>query len=567
MKTKYKNLFLIFLISFQNIFFFLITYLNYDSMRGTDFDRYRKYLDYFVKSDIQKIGLESGVGYFYYISKFFEILSKPILISSIYVEPVYSLSIQLGNFLLLIIGLVGIYYLFDYLQIDKTLNLACLSFLSVFPPVLGARLILKPEILAVSLLPWLILFYFNYFERKRLIYLIFASPILLSLSVLKSSISFMIALTIILLFQKDLLTKKFLIFHVSLIPILYALLQENYIVNGNYLWEHVINENYLNSANLSYIFSFSFNEIINNPLRNNLSNSMISIIFADTFNDYWQRYWYHQDGWSGKNYPGNLTYIRFSIIFSAIFYVLAIYFLKNEKNKKLKYLGSLGFVGVLALIINAVNLFPFFTENFNPAKGDPMKTHLFSFLIIFTFYYVLTKSINIHKLLYYLVVFVIFNSYIFTMISPVETSRYKETFFLNKLHVATPCLLNDGLNNRVQFSDNWCTQEDFSMSICNGSYDKSLKPYQKDDYLIYENDPLFNDRNLTNGKLTVTVGNFYECKNYVDGGYFVPSAEIFQNSYLNEQKLLWNKLIFILSFASVFGYFCLFIFDKKKTII
>ena len=207
MKTKYKNLFLIILIFFK-IYFFIITYLNYDSMRGTDFNRYSKYLDYFVKNDIQEIGLESGVGYFYFISKFFEIFNKPILISSIYVEPVYSLSIQLGNFLLLIIGLVGIYYLFDYLQIDKTLNLACLSFLSVFPPVLGARLILKPEILAISLLPWLILFYFHYFDNKRIIYLIFAAPILLSLSVLKSSISFMIGLAIILLFKKDLFTKN-----------------------------------------------------------------------------------------------------------------------------------------------------------------------------------------------------------------------------------------------------------------------------------------------------------------------------------------------------------------------
>ena len=207
-------------------------------------------------------------------------------------------------------------------------------------------------------------------------------------------------------------------------------MQENYIVNGNYLWEHVINDNYLNSADLSYIFSFSFNEIINNPIRNNLSNSMISIIFADTFNDYWQRYWYHQDGWSGNNYPGNLTYIRISIIFSAFFYILTIFFLKNEKDKKMRSLGSMVFLGIFALIVNAVNLFPFFTENFNPAKGDPMKSHLFSFLIIFTFYYLLTKLINVNKYFYYFIAFVIFNSYIFMMISPVETSRYKETFFL-----------------------------------------------------------------------------------------------------------------------------------------
>ena len=567
MKTKYKNLFLIILIFFQNLFFFIITYLNYDSMRGTDFNRYSKYLDYFVKNDIQEIGLESGVGYFYFISKFFEIFNKPILVSSIYVEPVYSLSIQLGNFLLLIIGLVGIYYLFDYLQIDKTLNLACLSFLSVFPPVLGARLILKPEILAISLLPWLILFYFHYFDNKRIIYLIFAAPILLSLSVLKSSISFMIGLAIILLFKKDLFTKKFLAFHISLVPLLYLLLQENYIVNGNYLWEHVINDNYLNSADLSYIFSFSFNEIINNPIRNNLSNSMISIIFADTFNDYWQRYWYHQDGWSGNNYPGNLTYIRISIIFSAFFYILTIFFLKNEKDKKMRSLGSMVFLGIFALIVNAVNLFPFFTENFNPAKGDPMKSHLFSFLIIFTFYYLLTKLINVNKYFYYFIAFVIFNSYIFMMISPVETSRYKETFFLNKLHVATPCLVNEGFNNIVKFSDNWCTQEDFSKSICNGSYDSSFIPYQKDGYLIYENDPLFNDRNLTNGNSTVTVGNFFECVNYVEGGYYVTSSEIFQNSYLNEQRLFWNKFILLLSFGSIFGYLCLFTVRKEKFVI
>ena len=67
MKTKQKNFFLLLIIFIQNLFFFFITYLNYDSMRGTDFDRYGKYLDYFVKNNIQSIGLESGVSYFYFI--------------------------------------------------------------------------------------------------------------------------------------------------------------------------------------------------------------------------------------------------------------------------------------------------------------------------------------------------------------------------------------------------------------------------------------------------------------------------------------------------------------------
>ena len=203
MKTNQKNLFLLLIIFVQNLFFFFITYLNYDSMRGTDFDRYGKYLNYFVKNDIQSIGLESGVSYFYFISKFFELLSRPILISSIYVEPIYSLSIQLGNFLLFILGLLGIFYLFDYLGVDRTLNLICLSFLSIFPPVLGARLILKPEILVIAFLPWLILLYYKYFDTNKFLYLLFAAPILLTLSPLKSSITFMVGLSLVILFKKD----------------------------------------------------------------------------------------------------------------------------------------------------------------------------------------------------------------------------------------------------------------------------------------------------------------------------------------------------------------------------
>ena len=563
MKTKYKNLLLIFLISCQNLFFFFITYLNYDSMRGTDFDRYGKYLDYFVKSDIQKIGLESGVGYFYFISKFFEILNKPILISSIYVEPIYSLSIQLGNFLLLIIGLIGIYYLFEYLQVDKTLNLICLSFVSVFPPILGARLILKPEILAVAFLPWVILFYYKFFETNKLVFLVFSSPLILSLSVLKSSITFMIGLCLLTVFRKQLFTKKFVTFNILLSPLFILLINENFYVNGNYLWEHVINENYLNTASLSYIFSFSFSEIYNNPFRNNLSSSMLSIIFADTFNDYWQRYWYHRDGWSGNNFPGNLLHIRISIFLSISFYFLTSYFLINEKDKQMRAIGVLGYVGILALVINALNLLPIFTQNFNPSKGDPMKTHLFSFLIIFTFYYFLTKFKVLKNIKIYLIIFIFFNAYIFTIINPVEVNKYKDTFYLNKLHVASPCMLNNYVNNYINFSDNWCTEDEVAKSICKGSFDEKFLPSEVDGYFIYENDPSFEDRNLTNGINTVTVGNFYECINYVNGGYYILSSDIFLNSYINEQRLFLNKLILILGFVSIFIYSIINFFKKN----
>ena len=179
-----------------------------------------------------------------------------------------------------------------------------------------------------------------------------------------------------------------------------------------------------------------------NPFRNNLSGSMLSIIFADTFNDYWQRYWYHSDGWSGKNYPGNITYIRISIFISIIFYFLSAFFIYKEKNKRFKDIATLGFVGILALIINAINLFPFLTKNFNPSKGDPMKTHLFSFLLVFTFYYFLLNVKYLKSLKIFALVFVIFNSYIFGLLNPINFSEIKEPFYLNKLHVAMPCVLS-----------------------------------------------------------------------------------------------------------------------------
>lgn len=563
MITKYKNLLLIFLISFQNLFFFFITYLNYDSTRGTDFNRYGKYLDYFVKSDIEKVGLESGVGYFYFISKFFDILSKPLLISNTYVEPIYSLSIQLGNFFLMIVGLIGIYHLFNYLKVDKTLNLTCLSFLSTFPPILGARLILKPEILVVAFLPWLILFYYKFFETNKLVFLAFSSPLVLSLIVLKSSITFMIGLCLLTLFRKQVFTKRFLTFNIFLAPFLYLLINENFYVNGNYLWEHVINESYLNSASLSYVFSFSFSEIYNNPFRNNLSSSMWSIIFADTFNDYWQMYWYHKDGWSGKNFPGNLLHIRISILLSMLFYFLTTYFLINERDKKMRAIGILGYLGILTLVVNALNLLPMLTQNFNPLKGDPMKTHLFSFLIIFTFYYFLTKFKSLKNLNIYLVIFIFFNAYIFTIINPVEFSKYKETYYLNKLHVASPCLLNTYVNNYINFSDNWCTEKELAKSICQGPFDESFIPSEKDGYFIYENDPLFKDRILTDGVTTITVGNFYECVDVVGGGYYISSSNIFLNSNINEQSLLSNKILLLLSFVSIFIYSVIKTFKKE----
>tara|TARA_B100000161_G_C33312209_1_gene307554 strand:- start:56 stop:514 length:459 start_codon:yes stop_codon:yes gene_type:complete len=148
------------------------------------------------------------------------------------------------------------------------------------------------------------------------------------------------------------------------------------------------------------------------------------------------------------------------------------------------------------------------------------------------------------------------------MINPVEIDKYKETYYLNKLHVASPCLINNYVNSYINFSDNWCTEDQIAKSICKGSFDESILPYEKDGYLIYENDSLFKDRSLTDGVSTITVGNFYECVNYVDGGYYILSSNIFLNSYVNEQSLFLNKMLLLLGFFSIFIYLSINIFKK-----
>ena len=41
--------------------------------------------------------------------------------------------------------------------------------------------------------------------------------------------------------------------------------------------------------------------------------------------------------------------------------------------------------------------------------------------------------------------------------------------FSNKVHVITPCLINDALTERITYSDSWCSPLELSKSICKES--------------------------------------------------------------------------------------------------
>jgi len=130
-------------------------------------------------------------------------------------------------------------------------------------------------------------------------------------------------------------------------------------------------------------------------------------------------------------------------LLSVIFYSSSIYYLFKEKNKKLFYLGISGFIGFLTLAVNAINLLSFFPKSFDVTKGDPMKTHLVSFLLAMTFVYLLIK-LNIHKNLYrFAFTLIILNLFFVSMTNPLTLQDILNSqFYIDRLYSLIPCSLN-----------------------------------------------------------------------------------------------------------------------------
>ena len=134
--------FLVFLISLFSSYF--LGEIFYNSIDGTDFYRYFRYIEYFNGS-IEATSREQGLFYFWFISNFIEYSHNFYLPDKW--EFIYSSAIQLGNFILYIVGLVGLYIWLVSKEINKESIFLSFAVLNFFPPIYGGRLIMKPEIL------------------------------------------------------------------------------------------------------------------------------------------------------------------------------------------------------------------------------------------------------------------------------------------------------------------------------------------------------------------------------------------------------------------------------------
>ena len=169
-----------------------------------------------------------------------------------------------------------------------------LSVLNFLPPVFGARLIMKPEILGFTLLPWILLSLYNYFDNKNKTSLILSMPLLGVLATSKGSIALISFVALIVIFYpyinqlnfQDLIF-PFVVFLVSF----YLIFSENIAINNVSLFNHEEESGYLFKAPIAFIYQINITDLIFNPFRNNHSNSLIGITLIDLFGDYFNRYW------------------------------------------------------------------------------------------------------------------------------------------------------------------------------------------------------------------------------------------------------------------------------------
>ena len=373
---------------------FLLGVFLYNSTNGTDFSRYNRYFEYFL-GNAEYTSREQGVFYFWSIFKLAEI--PTFFFESIRIETLFNPAIQITNFIYYLIGTYGFFKLLSFHNFKKSDIYIVLTFLNVFPPLFGARLIMKPEIVAFAVLPWLIYLTKTYLKTKKPFYLICLLPFFLVGLTAKAFITGSIGLLLLFIFFPKLkeFNFKHLMYFTSILAVLLAMVFYNdFRINNVGFISHEFVAQYNYKAPLSFLYHIDIDTLINNPYRDNLNDSFISITLLDMFGDYFERYWDHsrslfmQDRFELDSLNLNLLRRRVASLLSFTFLFLSF---KNKEFRlyKLSYL-----IGIFLILMTSLGVFGTY---FNPDKADTVKTHYYSFLLALSFIFIVLELVKNKK--------------------------------------------------------------------------------------------------------------------------------------------------------------------------
>ena len=427
-------------------FSYFLSELYFFSSKGVDFPKYFVFLENFFYTNIDTL---NNQGLFYYYANALVIISNKSSLNSLNSINFYNATIQFTN---LIFYLIGIFGLFKILKVNgfknKTIYVS-LSILHFVPKIIEMRVLLKPEILVFSFLPWIILGVDNYFKNKNAKFLFLSMFPLSILLTSKGSITAMVTIFIFFKYLKKINKKNIKELFISLIlliVIIFCISYENFnYTNYNFL-EFTTSENYDNRADISFLYTLNFWDLFFSPNLGSHNNSSIAITLYDTFGDYYEVNIYNLDNYFSyyqdfffqnsfnlyEKYKFNLlfkNYLSFLLTITFYFLIFSYVFRSNKWNI---YLHS-PLIGFSILLINS---FGFPGNNFDPNLGDTVKVSYYAFFIGFAVVYLLcdlfTKNNNLLNIV------PVFLGICFLIILGFPKSNYSE--------------INDNLDSKIQVS-------------------------------------------------------------------------------------------------------------------
>lgn len=540
------------------LLFFSYTWIHafYTSSRNVDFSKYYGYINYFTGINVE-IDYGQGVLYYFLISK--RLLSKVSYVNFENIELILNSSIQEVNFVFFLIGLLGFFFLLKLKQYKTETIFASLIILVAFPQSIYLRSVMKPEIIAFALLPWILIHLEKFIVDGKIRNLFYALPFLALVINSKGSVAGMIiAYLAIFYFQilKKISFKNFFLIFTSFILIISIVQFENYQFTGKTLLERPYDQEYDYKADTKILFNINTINAIKHPFFNIdsdgktfQSDSAVNILLLDTFGDYFSQVFNNEEqnffdyrkilisndpensffttrqiSYGGKYSQfliNNMNYIRRIIsFFLSIFFYIAIIILslKDKKNRKY-YLAP--FIGIMILYINSLG-FP--SNNFNPVKADTFKAYYFSYLLCISILFSAAKlftKINFTKIIF-LILFVL--GILFTTGHPKENNQQLSEHLIYSNEFTPVCTINNFLiyENKLLQSIFPTANENIIKSDCsqnNISKEISLERY------------LYNEKYAD----SCTDSNKEILNNYVDG-VFVPNSNVCRVYVLEQVK-------------------------------
>jgi len=456
-----------------------LIFLFFDVTKGPDFTVYSTYFDYFFNNE-KFVQREQGLAYYFFNSLILKFYNTYYEFNEI--KYLLNKSIYTSNNLIYFFGILGYFNLLKHFKFSTKNIFISLSFLNFFPITFMLRMTIKPEILAFSLFPWILLFFEKYFDTKKIIYFFFSIPFLTILLTSKGSIFAVSSVFFTLYFFKRFkyINKKQIIYIIITACIFFFMTtfenQKSGISNifdissgaGESILEDA--EKYNNTAPFSIIYKVNFFNLFTSPIYNIHKDSFISITLLDTFGDYFKLYWNNNDSEFFKNRnelinivktneikrpnldSNNLLniyvqkntdiYLRetISLLLGGLFFSFLIINIFRKSKFNLFLISP--FIGATLILIHVITGFP--KNNFDPLRGDSLKPFYFSFLLSLSFIFLMLIYLKRNKktkylLIPYIVVILVLigfpKNFEYQNDQILELNKYSSTCKLNSLFI------------------------------------------------------------------------------------------------------------------------------------